>query len=195
MTLQEEGQLLAALEAGSEVAFRQLVEEYQDQVVNTCLGFVPNLQDAEDIAQEVFIEIYRSISKFRQDAKLSTWIYRIAVTKSLEFIRHRKRKKRAAFFQSLIGLEDDRLKGVQDGFNHPGYQLENQDLAKILYTAIEKLSDNQRTAFTLNQSDGLSVKEVAEIMDLSVSAVEALVHRARKNLRKQLQSYYEKDML
>lgn len=87
------------------------------------------------------------------------------------------------------------MKDVPDGFNHPGYELENQELARILYGAIDKLSENQRTAFTLNQSDGLSVKEVADIMDLSVSAVEALVHRARKNLRKQLQGYYEKQMI
>ena len=190
-----EEKLLEDLKAGSESAFRRLVEQYQDQVVNTCLGFVPNLQDAEDIAQEVFIEIYKSLAKFRQDSKLSTWIYRIAVSKCLEFLRHRKRKKRAAFFQSLIGLEDDRAGKAKDNFNHPGYQLENQDRARILYAAIEKLSENQRIAFTLNQSDGLAIKEVAAIMNMSVSAVESLVHRARKNLRKQLRDFYEKDMI
>ena len=83
----EDEALIKALQERSETAFRQLVSTYQDRVYNTCLGLVQNAEDAEEVAQDVFIEVYRSVAKFRGDAKLSTWIYRIATTKSLELIR------------------------------------------------------------------------------------------------------------
>ena len=191
----DEKQLIQALQNGSEQAFRSLVEMFQSKVTNTALGFVPNLQDAEDIAQEVFIEIYRSVNKFREESKLSTWIYRITTTKSLEFIRHKKRKKRMVFFQSLIGLEDDKARSVSDEFNHPGLQLENKERAKVLFDHINKLAENQKVAFTLQKVEGLSQKEISSIMETSESAVESLLHRAKKNLQNSLQSYYKKKMI
>jgi len=193
--LTDEKQLIQALQNGSEQAFRSLVEMFQGKVTNTALGFVPNVQDAEDIAQEVFVEVYRSVSKFREESKLSTWIYRITTTKSLEFIRHRKRKKRMTFFQSLIGLEDDKAKAISDEFNHPGVQLENKERAAILFKYIGKLPENQRVAFTLQKVEGLSQKEISVIMETSESAVESLLHRAKKNLQKGLQGFYEKKMI
>ena len=156
------------------------------------LGFVPNLQDAEDLAQEVFVEVYRSVSKFREESKLSTWIYRITTTKSLEFIRHRKR---ITFFQSLIGLEDDKAKAVSDEFNHQGIQLENKERASILFSYIRKLPENQKVAFTLQKVEGLSQKEISVIMETSESTVESLLHRAKNNLQKGLQGFYEKKMI
>lgn len=189
--LRTEEQLVEALQSGSQQAFSDLVAQYQERVLNTALGFVPNLQDAEDIVQEVFIEVYRSIASFKGASRLSTWIYRITVSKSLEWLRHRKRKKRSAFFQSLIGLEDLEVGAVSDRFNHPGIQLEQRERATILFAAIDTLSENQRTAFTLSQVEGLSNKEVAAVMEQSVSAVESLLHRARKNLQKKLRHFYE----
>jgi len=189
--LHTEEQLVEALQSGSQQAFSDLVTQYQERVLNTALGFVPNLQDAEDIVQDVFIEIHRSINNFKGASKLSTWVYRITVSKSLEFLRHRKRKKRSAFFQSLIGLEDLEVGAVSDSFNHPGIQLEQQERARVLFAAIDTLPESQRTAFTLSQVEGLSNKEVAAVMEQSVSAVESLLHRARKNLQKKLRRFYE----
>jgi len=99
-------QLISSLQQGCQIAFKQLVDRYQERVINTCLGFVPNMQDAEDICQEAFIEVYRSIYKFRGEAKLSTWIYRVAVTKSLDHLKAKKRKKRISFLQSLVGADN-----------------------------------------------------------------------------------------
>ena len=190
-----EQHLVRDLKAKTERAFSDLVDSYQERVLNTCLGFVPNLQDAEDITQEVFLEIFRSIANFREEAQLSTWIYRIAVTKSLEFINYRKRKKRSAFFQSLIGLEDRQAIAVSDQFNHPGIQLEDKERAKVLYDQIARLPENQRTAFTLHKVEGISHKEIAEVMNTSVSSIESLLHRAKKNLQKYLATYYKKQMI
>jgi RNA polymerase sigma-70 factor (ECF subfamily) len=182
---------ISRLQEGEETAFRQLVEACQKQVYNTCLGFLRNEEDAEDIAQEVFIEVYRSMAHFRGEAQLSTWIYRIAVTKSLELIRKRKRKKRFAFLQYLGApgdMEGDRIAGG----SHPGVQLENQERAAILFGAIDKLPENQKTAFLLFKVETLSQKEVAEIMGISVSSVVSLVHRAKQKLRELLTDYYQK---
>lgn len=190
-----EKQSIQALKSGSEQAFKTLMEVHQEKVLNTCLGFVPNRQDAEDLTQEVFVEVYRSIQNFREESKLSTWVYRIAVSKSLEFIRYRKRKKRVAFFQSLIGLDEKEERLQTKHFDHPGVQLEQKERTKLLYTYIDKLSDNQRAVFTLHKIEGLSYKEISEIMKVSLSSVESLMFRARKNLQKWLKEYYAKELI
>lgn len=185
--------LVLSLQQGDQLAFNQLVAIFQERVLNTCLGFVPNIQDAEDICQEAFIEIYRSIHKFRGDAKLSTWIYRVAVTKSLDHLKAKKRKKRISYIQSLVGLDNKTIE-VKDEFNHPGVTLENKERTKVLYEAIAQLSENQRIAFTLNKMEDMSYKEVCEVMEVSLSSIESLLFRAKKNLQNILREYYEREM-
>lgn len=179
---------------GDEQAFKALVEQFKDRVFNTCLGFLKNPQDAEDISQEVFIQVYDSIGDFRDEAELSTWIYRIAVTKSLEQLRYQKRKKRSGFFQAINSLftEPDKTED-ENGFVHPGIVLENKERAEILYCEIEKLTEKQRVAFTLHKIEGLSYKEVAKVMQLKLPAVESLMHRAKQNLQKGLYTYYQQN--
>ncbi|MGE0020145.1 MAG: RNA polymerase sigma factor [Draconibacterium sp.] len=185
-----ETEIIQKLQQGSEQAFRQLIENYQKLVVNTCYGLVHNTEDAEDIAQDVFIEVFRSIQNFRADAKLSTWLYRIAVNRSLNHIRDNKRRK---WFQSF----DDVVKEKTLLINHyasenPGTELENMQRATILHEAIGLLPENQKTAFTLNKYEDLSYKEIAEIMDTSVASVESLIHRAKAGLQKKLYTCYKK---
>ncbi|MEL6863010.1 MAG: sigma-70 family RNA polymerase sigma factor [Bacteroidota bacterium] len=186
--------MITQLKAGSQSAFKVLIDQYQKRVLNTCLGFLPNRHDAEDLTQEVFIEVYRSAANFRGDSSLSTWIYRIAVTKSLEQIRKRKRKKRMAFFQSLIGLDSPQVQASATDMDHPGIKLEQKERAQTLYKAIDNLSQNQRIAFTLHKIEGMSYKEISEIMDVSLSSIESLIFRARKNLQKNLYTFYQKQM-
>ena len=173
-------------------AFRDLVEKSGSKVYNTALGILQNPEDAEDISQEVFIEVYNSISQFRQDSKLSTWIYRITITKSLEFQKRKNRKKRFAFFQTLIGLEET-IADKDKQFYHPGVQLENKEQAAILFQAINKLPENQKSAFILHKLEGLSYAEIGEVLNLSVSSVESLMFRAKQNLQKWLAGYYGSD--
>ena len=175
-------------------SFRGLVETFKDNVYNTCFGFLRNAEDAQDVAQEVFIEVFESIGGFREDAKLSTWIYRIAVTKSLEYLRWKKRKKRWARVQSLWNSEGEATVQLPS-YDHPGIVLENKERADILFRKIDALAENQKIAFTLHKIEGLSYQEIAEIMKTSVSAVESLMFRAKRNLRKSLQGYYEKEIL
>jgi RNA polymerase sigma factor (sigma-70 family) len=179
-----------ALRQGDPLAFKQLVESWQNMVYNTVLGIVQDHTEAEDIAQEVFIQVYQSIRGFRGDAKLSTWLYRIAVSKALDAERKKKARKRMADLRSWIGLGEKEATAVH--FHHPGVQLDNKEKATILFQAIRKIPENQRIAFTLVKTEGLSYEEVAAIMNLSVKAIESLMHRAKENLRKQLQAYYNR---
>lgn len=185
---------ITAIQNNEPEAFRTLVTNHQDMIVNTCYGFVKNLADAEDVAQEVFIEVYRSIHKFRADAKLSTWLYRIAVNKSIDFLRKKKRKSWLGSIQGMFESED-KVNAIADKRQpNPQKALEQSERREILQSAIDKLTENQRIAFTLHKFEGLSYKEIAAIMGLSISAVESLMHRGKKNLKKLLYDYYYKTM-
>jgi RNA polymerase sigma factor (sigma-70 family) len=98
-----EQELIDGLRRGDEMAFKELVTVYQDRIYNTCIGIVQNAEDAEDVTQEVFIQVYRSIDNFKGESKLSTWLYRIATTRSLDLLRSRKSKKRFGLIQRLFG--------------------------------------------------------------------------------------------
>ncbi len=182
------------LKSGNPTAFKRFVEHYQNKVINTCYGFVHNKEDAEDIAQEVFLEVYQSIAGFREEAKLSTWIHRISVTKSLDFIRKKKRKKRFGSIRSLLGLERQAEQIQAPPTTNPEKTLEQQERVRILQQAVDSLAENQRIAISLNKYEGFSYKEVADIMETSVSSVESLIHRAKKNLQKKLYQYYEEHL-
>jgi RNA polymerase sigma factor, sigma-70 family len=185
-------ELIQQLREGDELAFKSLVATYQDMVFNTALGIVQNAEDAEDVAQEVFIQVFRSIDQFKGDARLSTWIYRITTTKALDHIRSRRRKKRFAFITSLFSANDELVHEPID-FQHPGVALDRKEQAALLFRMIEQLPENQKVAFTLHKTEGLSYQEIAEVMELSVSAVESLLFRARQNLRKLLEKHFEQD--
>jgi len=184
----DEHNLIDRIIENDEAAFRELYDAFSSRVYNTALGFLQSAEDAEDVTQEIFVLIYRSIKNFNRESSLSTWIYRIAVNKSLEFIRSKKRKKRFAIVKSIFAKEE--VEEPPD-FLHPGIIAENKDRAKILFKAIDKLTENQKTAFLLNKIDNLSYKEISEIMKLSLSSVESLIFRARENLKKQLSSFYK----
>jgi len=107
--LLNELELIQRLRTGDEAAFKFLVENYQDRVFNTAIGIVQNAEDAEDVAQEVFIQVFRSIHSFKAESKLSTWIYRITTTRALDHLRNRKSKKRFGLLQRLFAGMGRRL--------------------------------------------------------------------------------------
>lgn len=186
-------QIIEQLKTGDENAFRQLVEQHQKMVVNTCFSLVHDIDDANDLAQEVFIEVFNSIARFRSDAKISTWLYRIAVNKSLNFIRDNKKRK---FFKKIEDVFTDRnYSGSDTGLSsdEPDLNFQEKQKATIIHQAIDSLPENQRVAFTLNKYEDLSYKEISDVMGLSLSSVESLIHRARKNLQEKLYDCYKKD--
>lgn len=184
-------ELINELKNGNANAFKVLVEEYQNKVINLCFGFVHNREDAEDITQEVFIEVYNSVIHFRGEAKISTWLYRISVNKSLDFIRRKNRKKRFAKFQNILGFERTIEKVQESELTNPHTILENKERIQILNETIKTLPQNQKIAFILSKFEGFKNNEIAEIMKTSLSAVESLMHRAKKNLKVKLYDYYK----
>ena len=185
-----EEQLVEALKNKQQSAFKLLVARYQNMVFNTVLGMLQNREEAEDVAQEVFIQVYQSVQQFKGECKLSTWLYRISISKALDWQRRKGRKKRFALMASLFGLHDEVAENLAPDFMHPGIVLENKERAAILFKALAQLPQNQRIAFVLNKVEGQSYQEVADVMKVSVGAVESYMHRAKQNLRKMLQTYY-----
>ncbi|MFD0750560.1 RNA polymerase sigma factor [Mucilaginibacter calamicampi] len=184
-----EQELVAYLIKGDENAFKLLVNTYKKMVYNTVLGFVQNTHDAEDVTQDVFIKVFESIGKFKQQSKLSTWIYRISITQSHDFTRHKNRKKRMGFLTSLFGPDNAPLHEPAD-FAHPGVLAENKERSAILFGAINQLSENQKTAFILQKVQDMSQQKIAEVMGIKEGAVESLLMRAKANLKKLLTDYY-----
>ena len=187
-----ENELIRLLQNGDSEAFKNIVTDHQDQILNTCYRFLRNREDAEDVAQDVFVEAFQSVKSFRGDAKISTWLYRIAVTKSLDFIRRGKRKKRFALLKSIWVMEEQGEDLPVATEPDPHMQLEKKERQRLLNEALDAIPDNQRIAITLSKYEGLSNKEITEVMDISLSAVESLIHRAKKNLENKLSGYYQK---
>jgi len=190
----EENEFIENLKSGKQNAYGKLLHDFQQKVFATCISFVPNKEDAEDIAQEVFVEVFNSIHKFKGNSKLSTWIYSVTTNKCLEFIRKRNTKKRFGFMQSLLGNETplDKTNYFTE-FNHPGILLENKETSETLFNAINQLPDAQKVVFTLHKVDGKSYQEISDITEKSISSVESLMFRAKKGLQKSLEYFYKND--
>ncbi len=186
-----ESEFIEGLKNHNANAYGKLLDNFQQKVFATCISFIPNQEDAEDVAQEVFIEVFNSIKKFKGNSKLSTWIYRIATNKCLEFIRKKNTKKRFAFLQSIMHSEIsiDKTSYFTE-MNHPGIILENKEKNETLFYAINQLPEAQRIVFTLHKVDGKSYQEISDIIEKSISSVESLMFRAKKNLQKLLEIFY-----
>lgn len=173
-------QWLQRLKSGDKTAFNELMLQYKSNVINTCYRFLLNKEDAEDISQDVFVEVYLSIQSFRGESKISTWIYRITVTKCLDEIKKRNRKKRISSLGKLLHLDD--VANWIAGGKQPDADLETSDTMITINKVLNQLPDNQRIAFTLSKIDGFTNQEIADIMKTTTIAVESLIYRAKKKV-------------
>lgn len=181
----EEKELIELLKMKDENSFKFLINKYQKLVINACYKFVQNRNDAEDIAQDVFIEVLFSIKSFKSESKLSTWLYRIAVNKSLDFIKMKNRKKRFAFLNPFLNVDNEEVIQIESN-ETPQTILEQKENKKLILEAISRLPENQKAAIILAKMEGLSYLEIAEILKTSTSAVDSLIQRAKQNLKKYL---------
>lgn len=164
--------------------FNCIYNQYKVLVYNVALNYLQNTEDAEEITQDVFIQVYDSLGTFKNNSSLKTWIYRITINKSLNFIKLKTRKKYYFVFGKITKSENE-VENISN-FEHPGILLENQEYSKYLFSVINTLPENQKTAFLLSKLDGLSNTEISAIMEISISSVESLVFRAKKNLKEKL---------
>ncbi|MDX9948771.1 MAG: sigma-70 family RNA polymerase sigma factor [Bacteroidales bacterium] len=172
---------------GDREKFRLLVEKYQPLVFRTCIGFVHDKDDADDLTQEVFIQAYQSLSRFRGNSAFSTWLYRIAVNASLNSVRRSSKNFIVQRFNSLFGSEKTSdIPFSQADADDPENILIRKEHVVRVQKAIDSLPENQRTAIILSKYDDLSQKEIAAIMNITEGAVESLLQRAKQNLREKL---------
>jgi RNA polymerase sigma factor (sigma-70 family) len=169
--------------------FEKLYNQYSILVYNLALNYLQNIEDAEEVTQDVFIQINNSLSKFQEKSSLKTWIYRITINKCLDFIKHKNSQKRFFIFGKKSQNEFE-IENVSN-FEHPGILMENKEKSKLLFEIINELGENQKTAFLLSKIDGLSNPEISEIMKLSISSVESLVFRAKSTLKEKISNKFE----
>jgi RNA polymerase sigma-70 factor (ECF subfamily) len=187
-------ELILKFKEGDKSAFRELVEKYQDSVINTCYRFLRNKEEAEEIAQEVFLKVYLSANSYQPKAKFSTWLFKIVVNLCLNKLRDKKK-----YVSLKIGspyhknqMEDD-IPALAE--HQPDKSFEHKELKRIIKDAIDSLPENQRVAIILNKYEGFSYQEMAKILDCSVSSIESRLFRAKENLKKKLEPYIKKDAI
>lgn len=169
----------------SNAQFETIYNEFRQLVYNLALSYVHNEEDAQDITQEVFVKVYQRYSAYKPHlSSLKTWIYQITISHCLDIIKARKSKKRFGFITGLFAPDTSEPISEAAHFDHPGVALEDKEAIQRLFALIDTLPDNQRTVLILTKVEDRSVKEVADIMQLSPKAVESLLQRAKVNFSK-----------
>ncbi|NUM36964.1 MAG: sigma-70 family RNA polymerase sigma factor [Candidatus Brocadiae bacterium] len=169
---------------GDDSAFTQLMEQNFSRVISTIQRFVHNQQDAEDLAQEVFLRVYNAREKYTPDASFHTWLYRIITNLCLNYIRDQKRKKARPLRDKNSSSPEMSLKDSTQ--ETPSRMLSRQEICNEVKEALISLPENQRMAVILAKYENLSYEEIAHIMKTSVQAVKSLLNRAKMNLKEEL---------
>jgi RNA polymerase sigma-70 factor (ECF subfamily) len=176
--------LMAETARGDEYAFEVLVKRHQSRILNLIFRFIGNRTHAKDLAQEVFIRIWQAAPRYKAQAKFTTWIYRLTANLCLNELKSSERKK---LFFSGSSTEAGRLSNQESDVS-PSTEdlLLAEERSRQISLALQSLPENQRMALILKRYDNLSYHEIANIMDCSVSAIESLLVRAKKNLQEKL---------
>jgi len=182
-------EIIKKITEGDRNQYRILVERYQKMIFRTCMGFLHNRDDADDLVQDIFIQAYQALPEFRQQSSFSTWLYRIAVNASLNKVRKNSKSFLVRYLDRFSGSEngDNPMATISDNENPEDILIRNEHRAWV-QKALDSLPPNQRIAIVLSKYDDLPQKEIAEIMDTTEGAVEALIQRAKANLRRILAS-------
>lgn len=179
--------LILRSQNGDQEAFRELVDLYRTRVASIAYGLVGNFEDARDIAQEVFIKVYRALDRFDVNKKFFTWLYRLSINASIDFLRANKKRS----FQESIDSEQNFAqyadKTVESNLEH---YMENQERRAIFQSIMDELNPKQKMAFLLCDLQGLSSSEAAQIIDCPQVTLRWYLHEARKKIRSAVQTRY-----
>ena len=189
MTERSDVELMLAFQSGDEAAFSVLVERHRNAVLSLTFRYLGNRADAEDLAQEVFLRVFRSRARYRPEARFSTWLYRVAANACLNEVRDRRSRPthRAA---AIHADEDGSPAPLPDArAEAPERALERRELHERVREAVEGLPERQRLALLLNKFHGQGYEELARALEMSVPAVKSLLTRARENVRRVLEPY------
>ncbi len=186
----DEKALIEKIRNGDEAAFEQLVKEHTGKVVGLAWRLVGNREEAEDLAQEAFLRLHRSLPKFRGESRIGTWLYRTTTRLAIDHLR-RERIKRKLFFFRQSNEAPDPVELASDSRRDPGRELQSAQAMQALRKSLDTLSPRQQVIFTLRHYDGLPLKEIAGHLGLKTGTVKAHLHRAIMQLRKDLAGYHE----
>lgn len=178
--------LMLAFQKGDKAAFEKLMGKHYKRVFNIAYRFLSNREAADDLAQEVFLKVYKAASSYKPQAKFQTWLYQITKNVCLNELR-KHRGQTVSLDETFAGDEGELTRQIADRHAvNPLENLEAQDIALIVKEAIETLPDNQRMAVILRRFENLSYEDIAKTMDCSLEAVKSLLSRAKENLKKKL---------
>ena len=182
--------LMLRVKRGDRAAFAELVEKYKQPVMNFIYRSLRDETEAEDLAQNVFLQVYKSRSRYRQTAKFSTWLFTIARNLCLNELRRRSRHPAESIEETHAENEDQPQRQYEDQSQMaPPEKLLHGELAQKIEEALAELPENQRNAILLCRQDELSYDEIAEVLDCSLSATKSLIHRGRETLKEKLKRY------
>jgi RNA polymerase sigma-70 factor (ECF subfamily) len=182
-------ELVRRCQEGDASAFRTLVERYQQRAVRLSYRYVKNQEDAEDIAQDAFIRVYRSIKDFRNESQFYTWFYRILVNLSLDHLRRNKQK--GVEYQDGVLLRSQSAAEAQQKGSSPREALWKKQRRLAIADAIDTLPDEQRTTVVLREIDGLSYEEIAQVTKVPIGTVMSRLYYARRKLQGKLKEYLD----
>ena len=182
--------LMLRVKRGDRAAFAQLVEKYKQPVMNLAYRTVRDMTEAEDLAQNVFVQVYKSAARYKTTAKFSTWLFTIARNLCLNEIRRRSRHPAESLDASHPQQDDQPLQQFEDKstFSPPENVLQGE-LAQQIDSALADLPENQRSAILLCRQEELSYEEIAKVLGCSISATKSLIHRGRETLKERLKAY------
>ncbi len=182
--------LMLRVKRGDRAAFAELVEKYKQPVLNFIYRTLRDETEAEDLAQNVFLQVYKSRSRYRRTAKFSTWLFTIARNLCLNELRRRSRHPAESIEETHAENEDQPQRQYEDKSQMaPPEKLLHGELAQKIEEALAELPENQRSAILLCRQDELSYEEIAEVLDCSLSATKSLIHRGRETLKEKLKRY------
>jgi RNA polymerase sigma-70 factor (ECF subfamily) len=182
--------LMLRVKRGDRAAFAGLVEKFKQPVLNFIYRTLRDETEAEDLAQNVFLQVYRSRSRYRRTAKFSTWLFTIARNLCLNELRRRSRHPAESIEETHTDHEDQPQRQYEDKSQMaPPEQLLHGELAQKIEEALAELPENQRSAILLCRQDELSYEEIAEVLDCSLSATKSLIHRGRETIKEKLKRY------
>ena len=188
----DEKTLLERIREGDESGFEEIVREHTGKLVGLAWRLVGSREDAEELAQEAFLRLHRSLPEFRGDSLIGTWLYRTTTRLAIDFLR-RERIKRKVFFFRQDNDSPDPVELASDCRQTPGEIFQTQEAMRSLRKNLQKLSSRQQVIFMLRHYEGLALKEIAEHLGLQTGTVKAHLHRAVTQLRKDLVEFREGD--
>jgi len=191
MTERSDVELMLAAGAGDEGAFGDLVSRHRNAIVNLTYRYLGNRADAEDLAQDVFLKVYRARKRYRPEAKFTTWLYRVAVNACLNEVRNRKHRPTHGAAPLASGDEEGGFIPVlaDAASESPADATVRSELSALVREAVDDLPERQRLALLLNKFHGLSYEELATSLDMTIPGIKSLLVRARENVRRRVEPY------